>query len=1002
MTMKPRRYSATSSSNPAFASRSLEDLADSREFREFIHGEFAASPAMGRRDFLRILGGTLGLAGISELSGCVRQPRQTIVPFVNQPEQLVPGKALYYATTLEFCGFGRGVLVEAHEGRPTKVEGNPLHPASLGATSVFEQASILDLYNPARSSAVLKQGETNTWTAFLGELQTALRQLPADGAGLHLLTGAVTSPAFAEQWQALLKRYPAAQWHQYEPIHNDCAFEGSNRAFGRPVVTRPHFDKARVVVSFGSDFLFALPGSIRHARDFMAGRNVRDDQTAMNRLYVLESAPTITGACADERRAIGSAGPDGMHGYVAALARALGVPIGTPGWAPGSAAAEWAAGVAKDIKTAGGPSLLLAGAGESPELHALVHAMNAALAGFSGHSAAIVYTAPVEIAPVNHSASLRALVESLSADRVKVLFLLGGDWARTAPADFGLNALIRKAPLSVHLGLYRTETADAATWHIPQAHPLEAWSDARAFDGTASIAQPLIEPLFGGRTIHELLDCLARFPGRRAYDIVRQYWTAPGRLSESGADAWQRVLHDGVVPNTAVHPQAVTIGPVQPLELHLKEPNYELELVFTPDYSLWDGRFAENAWLQELPRPINRLSWENALLVGPDTARQQDLETGEMVRLRSPDGRTLRAPILVQPGMATGVLAVALGHGTRPEPGASWLHPESTARAFEGIGLNTGTNAYPLRTSAHPWRRAVTLEKIGERHALVTTQPHQIVARPDLVRTAPASDLTTIFKDTRKSEPEPPTLYNLTRKETDGIAWAMVIDLTRCIGCNACAMACQSENNIPPVGHEEVGRGREMHWIRVDSYYFGDPERPTIAFQPVPCMHCETAPCELVCPVAATVHDHEGLNLQIYNRCIGTRYCSNNCPYKVRRFNFFNYPKPESKEPLLLAQNPNVTVRTRGVMEKCTYCVQRITAGRISAEVEKRAIRDGEIVPACAQACPSEAIIFGDLNDPQSRVAKLKRTALNYALLGELNTHPRTTYLMRITNPLQP
>ena len=942
---------------------------------------------MERREFLRV-GGTLALAGFFGLSGCVRPSRQKIVPYVNQPERLLPGKPLYYATALEFAGFGRGVVVETHEGRPTKVEGNPLHPASLGATSVFEQATLLDLYNPARSGALLRGGEIAAWPAFLGELQTALAQLPPGGAGLHLLTGTVTSPAFAQQWQALQKRYPAAQWHTYEPLRGDAAFAGVERAFGRVVEPRYDFARARTIVSLDADFLFAMPGSLRYAREFVAGRDVRGGQREMNRLHVLETAPTLTGASADDRRALRLGGPDGMAAHAAALARKLGIAVATPGWNPGAAAEQWAEVVARDLETARGRGIVLAGAGMPPELHVLAHAMNGAL-GNAGQT--VFYADPVEEMPGSHAESIEALAQAIGRGEARILMMLGGDWAHTAPADLQMEALIRRVPLSVHLGMYRNRTADAALWHVPEAHPFEAWSDTRAFDGTASIAQPLIEPLLGGRTRHELLDCVAQFPGRRSHAILRHYWRNAGGLDEA---AWRRALHDGVVPGTAAPALAALPAPIPASPVSLPaEPSPECELVWTPDYGLWDGRFAENAWLQELPRPITRLSWENALLVAPATAAANGWNSGDVLEVAGPRGRTLRGAALIQPGMAEGALAVSLGAGGRGDRRAT---PAGAAVAFDGAAQNAGIDAYPLRTSAALWRCGVTVQKTGARHLPVTTQQHQQVHGRDLVRMRTVGDL-----PKPQADAAGPTFYNLTRTATDGHAWGMVIDLTRCIGCNACALACQAENNIPPVGRREVERGREMHWLRIDAYHLGPSERPAIAFQPMPCMHCETAPCELVCPVAATLHDHEGLNVQVYNRCIGTRYCSNNCPYKVRRFNFLRYAKPGSREPLLLGQNPNVTVRTRGVMEKCTYCVQRITAGRIAAETQGRALRDGEVTPACAQACPTEAIIFGDCNDPQSRVARWKRSPLNYTLLEEANTMPRTSYLMRITNPPQ-
>lgn len=972
--------------------RCLEEWMDSPEFRERLLQEFGSivptgeAAGVSRRDFLRLVGSTLALAGLSGLSGCVRQPQQKIVPYIDQPERLIPGKAVRYATTLEFAGFGRGVVVETHEGRPTKVEGNPLHPASLGATSVFEQAAILDLYNPTRSSSVIKQGEANTWTAFIGELQAALMRLPADGKGLHLLTGTVTSPTFGQQWQDLLKRYPAAQWHRYEPINNDAEFEGVRQMAGAPVQSQYHFDKARVIVSLGADFLFAMPGSVRYARDFISGRNIRDGGNTMNRLYALESIPTITGASADHRKAIASS-QFGM--YAAALAKQLGVAVNIHGGMPDAEAEKWAAAVARNLKADTGLTLIIAGIAMPPEVHALTHAMNAIL-GNVGKT--VSYSDPVEIAPVHHGKSIKALADAITAEEVKVLLLFGGDWAHTAPADLQMDTLIREVPLSVHLGMYRNQTADAATWHIPQAHPFEAWGDARAFDGTASVAQPLIEPLFGGRTLYEVMDCVARYPGRQTHEIIREYWRQMG-VDDEG---WRRALHDGVLPNTGTPEHGNALPSTTPITVTINAAQGP-ELVFMPDYGIWDGRFAENAWLQELPRPITRLSWENALLVSPATAKKKKLSTGDVVELRDQQGKTIHGSVMVQPGVADGVFAVTLGCGQIPEPGL-WFKgvtPAGYPVSLDKTAFNAGIDAYPIRTSMEPWWRDVSVKKTGERHELATTQQHHLINTRDLVRIGTYAGLA---KERPEEHHASGNLYNLTRTMTDGIAWGMVIDLTRCIGCNACVTACQAENNIPAVGRPEVLRGREMHWIRIDSYYFGNPDQPSIAFQPLPCMHCETAPCELVCPVAATVHDHEGLNVQVYNRCIGTRYCSNNCPYKVRRFNFFPYSKMEAKEPLELGMNPNVTVRARGVMEKCTYCVQRITTSRIQAETEGRPIRDEEVVPACAQACPTQTIIFGDLN-AKSRVADLARSPLNYSLLKELNTHPRTTYLTRITNP---
>ncbi|HWL54534.1 MAG TPA: TAT-variant-translocated molybdopterin oxidoreductase [Chthoniobacteraceae bacterium] len=990
--------------------RSLEELADTTEFRELLEREFAVPPdeadnraGLKRREFLQILGGTLGLAGLAGLAGCTVRPRGEIVPYVEQPESLVPGKPLFYATALEFGGYGRGVLVETHEGRPTKVEGNRLHPASLGATSLFEQATILDLYNPARSAAVLHRNGPGDWPAYLQALQTALLKLPPGGEGLHLLTGTITSPAFGEQWNMIVQRYPAARWHRYEPIHDDAFLEAERGAGWEPSEHRYHFDRARVVVSFGCDFLFALPGSVRYARELMAGRS--GERAEMNRIYVLESVPTLTGAYADEREAVRTAGPDGIAAHAAALAAELGVEVRFSGTWPGGGAAAWARRVAADLlaeRNRNG-ALLLAGGDQPPVVHSLVRAMNARLGSYGDGKGTISLLPPLVQNRVHQGESLAELAAAMKAGKARVVMMLGGDWVQTAPADLDFAEALEQVPLSIHCGLYLDKTARRATWHLPQAHPLEAWGDTRSFDGTASLCQPMIEPLYGGHSLHEVLDGLARFPGRSGYEIIRSHWVAPGRLDEA---AWRRALHDGVVEGSAPVAAAANPGGGGQVEVALGEPEAGLELVLGPDPSLWDGRYAQNAWLQELPRPIHHLSWGNAFLIGPATGERLGLESGEWVRVRGGEEEVaIEGPVVIQPGVADGAVGLTLGCGL-------WAgSDESPFRVRQPTVLlnrteaahergESGVDAYPIRTRAHPWRRAVVLERTGRNDRAVTTQHHHLMEGRDLLRMGTRAELLERYP---ASGNEPlPTFYNLTEEMNDAYAWAMVIDLTRCIGCNACVVACQAENNIPPVGRDQVERGREMHWIRVDTYHFGDPDQPEFGFQPLACVHCETAPCEPVCPVEATVHDREGLNLQVYNRCIGTRYCSNNCPYKVRRFNFFRYAEGSAREPLQLMANPNVTVRARGVMEKCTYCVQRINAARISARKENRLIRDGEVIPACAQACPTETIVFGNRNDRGSRVAKRKESPFHYALLGDRNTRPRTTYLARLRNPDRP
>lgn len=974
--------------------RSLEELAGGEGVTELLGREFAVPPdetdtaaGLRRRDFLKLVGGTLGLAGLSGLSGCTVRPRGKIVPYVDQPEQIIPGKPLFYATALEFRGYGRGVLVETHEGRPTKVEGNPTHPATLGATSIFEQAALFDLYNPARSNSILKEGELSSWNACLGELQIALEKLPEDGAGLCLLTETITSPTFADQWKTLSERYPAARWYRYEPLHDEQAQGVAREVFGAERELVYHFDKAKTIVSFDSDFLFGLPGSVRYARDLMAGRESATPG-GMSRIYALEAVPTITGCYADERKPVRY---NDIIQYVIALAEEIGTAPSLEGLAPGADARNWARRVAADLKR-GEPALFVAGESQPGDVHRLVHELNRRLGSYQNGVIDVIDT----VRGTPKSGSLGELAEAANAGSVTILLMLGGNWVRTAPADTRFEEALAHIPLTIHSGLYVEETALASRWHIPQAHPFEVWGDTRAFDGTASIIQPLIEPLFGGRSVTEIFDCVVNFPGRPSQKIIKSYWMLRG-MDE---DEWRRALHDGVVAGSKSQPTGGSVTQASMAGSREGSPAGELDLLFVPDGSLWDGRYGRNSWLQELPRPITKLSWENAFLISPATAAEHEVTTGSIIEVRevrATDGRALTGMVLVQPGVAAGTIAVSLGSGSWPvkEEGGYFQ-----TRVFRPKGREVeclGINAYPLRTSHSQWRVPVSLVKQGGERKPLTTQHHHLVHGRDLLRVGSLQQLEKLYS--APEEKSPPTLYNLTEQMTDGYAWAMSIDLSRCIACNACMVACQAENNIPPVGWEEVSRGREMHWIRLDSYYFGDENEPFIASQPMACMHCETAPCELVCPVEATLHDHEGLNVQVYNRCIGTRYCSNNCPYKVRRFNFFRYAEENAREPLQLMANPDVTIRARGVMEKCTYCVQRISAARIRASIENRPIRDGEVIPACAQVCPTETIIFGNINDPASRVAARKRERFDYVLLREQGTHPRTSYLPRVINP---
>jgi molybdopterin-containing oxidoreductase family iron-sulfur binding subunit len=898
----------------------------------------------------------------------MKMPQEKIVPYVRQPEEIIPGKPLFFATAMTLGGYATGLLVESHEGRPTKIEGNPRHPSSLGATDIFAQASILTLYDPDRSQVVSNAGRISTWSAFLEGLNAALEaQTAKNGAGLRVLTETVSSPTLARQIAALLEKFPRAKWHQYEPLARDNIMEGARLAFGQPVETRYHFDKADVVVALDADFLFSGPGWVRYAHDFAGKRRVRTGQSAMNRLYVMEPVASTTGAMADHRLAV-RAGEITAVAFI--IAKELGAVEETDATL-GDRHDRWIRAVVRDLQNHRGACLVVAGDHQPPIVHALAHAINHAL-GNINHT--VVYTDPVAAHPVNEIESLRELVRDMNEGAVETLVIIDGNPAYDAPSDLAFSEAMSKVGFRVHLGLYEDETAQLCHWHIPEAHYLETWSDARAHDGTVTIQQPLIAPLYDGKSAQELVAAILGHPNQASHDIVREYWKTHALPTD---DLWHAALYDGTVPNTALSPKAINLRSIQPHDTTLTT---EVELLFRPDPTVWDGRFANNGWLQELPKPLTRVTWDNAATVSPHTAEKLGVADEEVIELRV-NGRGVRAPLCILPGQADDTVVLALGYG----------------RTHAGpVGNHAGVNAYAIRSSDAMWLApAVEIHGTGERYSLARTQHHQSMEGRDLVRVGTLDE----FRKNpafAHNEIDQPSLYP--GFKYDGYAWGMSIDLTACVGCSACVMACQSENNIPIVGKDQVARGREMHWIRIDRYFQGGLDDPEIYFEPVPCMHCENAPCELVCPVSATQHSDEGLNEMVYNRCIGTRYCSNNCPYKVRRFNFLQYSDLKTQS-LKSMRNPNVTVRNRGVMEKCTYCAQRIQAVKITAETQDRKIRDGEIIPACAQACPTQAIVFGDINDPNSRVTNAKGQPHNYGLLVELNTRPRTTYLARIRNP---
>ncbi|MBI2963302.1 MAG: TAT-variant-translocated molybdopterin oxidoreductase [Deltaproteobacteria bacterium] len=963
--------------------RGLEELAESEEFRELLHREFPPGAAewldpVSRRRFLQLMGASIALAG---LSGCTRQPSEPIVPYVQQPEQIVPGKPLFFATAVTLRGYASGVLVESHEGRPTKIEGNPDHPASLGATDVYGQAWVLDLYDPDRAQALTRGGRIRPWASFRETVGASIESQRSNrGARLRILTETVTSPTLARQLREILAQMPEAKWVQYEPAGRDGVREGARLAFGEAVETHYRFDQARVVLSIDADFVAGMPGNLRYIRDWVSARRVdAEGKGEMNRLYAVESAPSPTGAVADHRIALK---PSGVEAVARAVAAELGV-----GVRAGAGVAQhgpWIAAAAADLKKHAGASLVIAGEEQPAAVHALAHAMNHAL-GNVGKT--VVHTEPVEAEPQNQLEGLKHLADEIDRGLVDVLLILGGNPVFTAPADLDLAKRLDKVALRTYWGAYQDETSALCHWHVPAAHPLETWSDARAHDGTVTILQPLIDPLYEGKSAHELLAALFGSEGEKtSHDLVRETY-AQGKDKAELDRFWRRALHDGLVAGTALPAKSVTLRTDW---TSLPAPSIAdggggLEIAFRLDPTVFDGRWANNGWLQELPKPLTKLAWDNAAIVSPATAGRLGLESEMLVTLVL-EGRSVEAPVWVQPGQAEDCVTVHLGYGR--------------ARAGR-VGAGAGFDAYAIRSSTSPWAAAgLEVRKSRGRKPLVCTQLHHSMEGRHIVRAASLEEFRKEPEFARKlgEDPgredtmyEPPVVY-------DGYAWGMAIDLSACVGCNACVIACQAENNIPVVGKDQVARQRAMHWIRLDRYYKGSIDAPETALQPVPCMHCENAPCEVVCPVGATNHSAEGLNDMIYNRCVGTRYCANNCPYKVRRFNFY-LDSDWATESLKGVRNPNVTVRSRGVMEKCTYCVQRINAAKIEAEKQDRRVRDGEIRTACQQVCPADAIVFGDVNDAQSRVAKLRADPRNYGLLAELNTRPRTTYLAQVRNP---
>ena len=975
-----------------------------------------------RREFFKFAGASLTLAG---LTGCLdlKQPEETIVPYVEPPEQLVPGRPLYFSTSFERAGRGLGLIAESHEGRPTKIEGNPDHPSSGGATDIFAQAELLGLYDPDRSRTVIDRttpGGVSSLSAFRDAIAGYARQArQRQGAGLHVLSGAVASPTLGRLLHQLSEELPQSAWHVWEPTATFAEEFGSQLAFKKAVRPVYRFDRTTTILVIDADVLGSSDFPPCYARQIMDGRRLTDRDrvfSSMSQLFAIECTPTLTGAKADHRLTVPA---DAAIAAAFGLARRLGVKITPPTSLAPEPSPKWLDRVARHLAAAGGDqqAVVVAGPHQPPVVHAITQLLNFQLNAV-GH--AVVYVEPPLTVPPDllnepdQTQGLRKLAAAMRSGTVETLLIVGGDPVYTAPAEFELARLLSRVPYSIHLGAYDDATSENCRWHVPQSHFLESWGDTRGHDGTASIIQPLIRPLFDSLTAIEVVGAILG-DSQTGHELVRQTWSE--RLRGDFDRKWHDLLRAGVVPQSSSPPLDVSVtdrldeqlqtaaaaamraAPVflpadgqRSASQQNEVGSRTFDVIFRPDPTIGDGCYANNAWLQELPKPLHKLTWGTAALISPHDAAEMHLSDGSIIAIRHGHS-TVELPVLQVPGHPQGSLTLSLGHGRR-----------TGQVAAAAVGPDVG----PLRNAqALWWAREVTVRPTGQLVPLATTQTHFRMEGADLVRNGTLQELQVAVRQPSSDAPSfvhphghasdkslyPPWKY-------DGHAWAMSIDLTACTGCSACVIACQAENNIPVVGREEVLRHREMHWIRIDTYYEGSVDHPRRTLQqPVPCMHCENAPCEPVCPVAATVHSGTGLNQMVYNRCIGTRYCSNNCPYKVRRFNFLAYAETFHRDPLLeLLPNPDVTVRSRGVMEKCTYCVQRIQKAVIETKRHRQSLTDGEIVTACQQVCPTQAIVFGDKNDPNSEVARLKKSYLNYGLLENLNTQPRTTYLAGVFN----
>ena len=987
--------------------RSLNELAKNKEYQQFVEREFPEGASelkegYSRRNFLQIMGASIALAGFA----ACRKPVKKIVPFTTMPEYMVPGKQVFYATSAPANGYVTGLLVETNSGRPTKIEGNPDHPSSKGATNIHHQAAILDMYDPDRSRFVRHNNERSTWDAFAAAVQSEV----TSDKRIAIITEPTSSPTALRLRRLIERRYPNTTWVTYSAFGEENQLLGSELAFGRKLRVAPQLDRAKVIVSLDADFMGTSSDNVRNIRGYADGRRLASSNDDINRLYVVESNYSLTGSNADHRLRIKTGD---IKPFLYALAAELSSTHSTlrafSGYSNAYSDHEWIQTLAEELRNNTGESLVMIGADHDAESHAVVAVINQAL-GNAGNS--VNYLEIPHAESTNQNVAFSELIGEMQGGNIDAVFILGANPVFTAPANLDVASALRNVPFSAHLSNFVDETSRLTTWHINQAHFLEYWGDGLDFTGVPSVIQPMIMPLFDGKSELEVLGLLATGNTVDASEEVKATWRP--LLGSNFDTRWQEILHDGFRKDSSFTAANVTVSNTFTAVIGTSLSNVRVsssdtyELVIKPDPKLLDGRHANNGWLQELPDPMTKITWDNVALMSPNTAerlgvsRRRFGETAVNMVDITANGATLQLPVWVVPGHADQNITVYAGYG-RDEIG--------------NVANRVGKNVYGVRTSSSPLfisDAQVSLSR--DRYEIATVQDHHSMEGRPLVREASlteyrqdprfAADM--VYVPGKKDGAEHPvTLFTAQTFPEHQPQWGMTIDLATCIGCGVCTIACQSENNIPVIGKEEVRRGREMHWMRTDRYFSGDENGDAkVVHQPVTCMHCELAPCEQVCPVAATTHSDDGLNQMTYNRCIGTRYCANNCPFKVRRFNFFNYPKyfltgGDDPEVVQMAMNPDVSIRFRGIMEKCTYCVQRISRGKIATKLETgNSIKpaDGTVKTACQQACPANAITFGDLTDENSIVSRTKRNERNYVMLEELGIRPRTSYLAKIRN----